>query len=128
MGRPNQRHPTEPEQEAFSSEVSHEQVIAYLAELPQPESIREIAHGLGLKHHGRRFLPRIIRKFKKNGDIEEVYGGRYRLAGAKQTQREAQGQATARKSATESASRSSVPNSGSSKAGASNRGPSNSGA
>ena len=128
MGRPNQRHPTDPEQEAFSSEVSPEQVIAYLAEQPQPESIREIAHGLGLKHHGRRFLPRIIRKFKKNGDIEEVYGGRYRLAGAKQIQREAQGQATARKSATESASRSSAPNPVSSKAGASNRGPSNFGA
>ena len=127
MGRPNQRHPTDPEQEAFSSEVSPEQVIAYLAEQPQAESIREIAHGLGLRHHGRRFLPRIIRKFKKSGDIEEVYGGRYRLAGAKQ-QRIAQSQAQYRKSAAESASRPGAPNLDAPKPGPSKSGQSSSGA
>ncbi len=39
---------------------------------------------MGLKHHGRRFLPRVIRQLAKRGEIEEMYGGRYRLAGSKQ--------------------------------------------
>ena len=102
MGRPHPRHPTDPEQEAFSSEVSPEQVIAYLAGQPQPASIRQIAHGMGLKHHGRRFLPRIIQKFKKSGEVEELHGGRYRLAGTKHAQRAAQSPASARKSVAES--------------------------
>jgi ribonuclease R len=58
-------------------------VLAYLATLSQPNSLREIAHGMGLKHHGRRFLPRVIRQLAKRGEIEEMYGGRYRLAGSK---------------------------------------------
>ena len=36
-----------------------------------------------LNHHGRRFLPRVIRQLAKRGEIEEMYGGRYRLAGSK---------------------------------------------
>jgi ribonuclease R len=58
-------------------------VLAHLATLSQPKSLREIAHGMGLKHHGRRFLPRVIRQLAKRGEIEEMYGGRYRLAGSK---------------------------------------------
>ncbi|HVB57372.1 MAG TPA: VacB/RNase II family 3'-5' exoribonuclease [Candidatus Acidoferrales bacterium] len=72
-------------------EISQEQVVAHLATLSQPASIREIAHGLELKHHGRRFLPRIIQKLKQRGDIDEMPGGRYRLAGGKATQRLAPG-------------------------------------
>ncbi len=34
---------------------------------------------MGLKHLGRRFLPRVIRKLTKSGEIEESYGGRYKL-------------------------------------------------
>ena len=59
------------------------EVLAYLSKISEPNSLREIAHGMGLKHHGRRFLPRLIRQLAKRGEIEEVYGGRYRLAGAK---------------------------------------------
>jgi ribonuclease R len=54
-------------------------VLAHLAELSKAASIREIAHGMGLKHRGRRFLPRVIQKLKKRGEIEEIYGGRYKL-------------------------------------------------
>ena len=64
---------------AREPEVSAAEVVAYLAKQPRPASIREIAHGLDLKHRGRRYLPRIIKQLRRNGDIEEIYGGRYRL-------------------------------------------------
>ncbi|HXZ12001.1 MAG TPA: VacB/RNase II family 3'-5' exoribonuclease [Candidatus Sulfotelmatobacter sp.] len=67
--------------------MTTEQVIAHLATLSQAASIREIAHGMDLKHRGRRYLPRVIKQLKRRGEIEEIHGGRYRLPGAKQAQR-----------------------------------------
>ncbi|HUA02117.1 MAG TPA: RNB domain-containing ribonuclease [Candidatus Aquilonibacter sp.] len=58
-------------------------VLAHLAHLKQAVSIREIAHGMGLKHRGRRFLPRVLQQLEKRGEVEEIHGGRYRLAGQK---------------------------------------------
>ena len=72
------RHTTE-DKEAREPEVSAGQVLAYLAALPHPASIRQIAHGMELKHRGRRFLPRVIQQMKRSGEIEEIHGGRYRL-------------------------------------------------
>ncbi|HLV94676.1 MAG TPA: VacB/RNase II family 3'-5' exoribonuclease [Candidatus Acidoferrales bacterium] len=69
-----------PSQNATQPEVTPAQVIAHLATISKPASIREIAHGLGLKHSGRRFLPRVIQQLKRKGEIEEQ-GQRYRLAG-----------------------------------------------
>ena len=60
--------------------VTRDQVAAHLATLSKPASIREIAHGMGLKHHGRRFLPRILQQLERAGEIEES-SGRYRLTG-----------------------------------------------
>ncbi|HTU34390.1 MAG TPA: VacB/RNase II family 3'-5' exoribonuclease [Candidatus Acidoferrum sp.] len=60
-------------------QVTPAQVIAHLATLSKPASIREIAHGLGLKHSGRRFLPRVIQQLERKAEIEE-HGNRYRLA------------------------------------------------
>ena len=71
------------EKEARTPEVTGEQVTAYLATLSQAASVREIAHGMDLKHRGRRFLPRVIQQLKRKGDIEEIRGGLYRLAGQK---------------------------------------------
>ena len=71
------------DKEARPPEVTREQVIAFLSTLPQPASIRQIAHGMDLKHRGRRFLPRVIQQLKRKGDIEEIHGGLYRLAGQK---------------------------------------------
>src|SRR5579863_6155264 len=71
------------EKESRPPEVSSEQVIAHLATLSQPATIRQIAHGMDLKHRGRRFLPRVINQLKRNDQIEEIYGGRFRLAGSK---------------------------------------------
>jgi ribonuclease R len=79
MRRKHTIEPTSP----HPAEVSREQVIAYLTTLAHPASIREIAHGLELKHRGRRFLPRIIQQLKRRGEVEEMPGGRYRLAGSK---------------------------------------------
>jgi len=88
MGVPNQRHPNDPQPESSPSGLSPELVLGYLATLSQPASIREIAHGMELKHHGRRFLPRVLHRLKKSGDIEETRG-RYKLSGAKETQKAA---------------------------------------
>jgi len=74
------RHTIEP-REPRPPEVDGGQVLAHLATLSQPASIREIAHGLDLQHRGRRLLPRLIQQLKKKGKIEEIGGGRYRLAG-----------------------------------------------
>ncbi|HEV2205602.1 MAG TPA: VacB/RNase II family 3'-5' exoribonuclease [Candidatus Acidoferrales bacterium] len=61
-------------------EVTPAQVITHLAAISKPASIREIAHALGLKHSGRRFLPRVMQQLKRKGEVEE-HANRYRLAG-----------------------------------------------
>src|ERR1700734_471771 len=98
---PSQRHSDEPREPTISDDVTPELVLAYLATLSQPSSVRHIAHGMGLKHHGRRFLPRVLNKLKKRGDVEEIHGGRFQLAGAKQAKQEASGRAAAAKRSAE---------------------------
>jgi ribonuclease R len=71
---------SKPPRNATPPEITPAQVIAHLATVSKPASIREIAHALGLKHSGRRFLPRVIQQLKRKGEIEEQ-GNRYRLAG-----------------------------------------------
>jgi ribonuclease R len=73
------------DKEPLEPEVSGGEVLAYLATLSQPASIRRIAHGMELKHRGRRFLPRVLKRLKKRGDVEEIYDGRFRLPGKKDT-------------------------------------------
>ncbi len=65
-------------------EVTRDEVLAHLAKISEPASIRQIAHGMGLRHHGRRYLPRVIEKLVRAGAVDETRGGRYRLAGRKQ--------------------------------------------
>jgi ribonuclease R len=64
--------------------VTRDEVLAHLAKISEPASIRQIAHGMGLRHHGRRYLPRVIEKLVRAGEVEEGRGGRYRLSGGKQ--------------------------------------------
>jgi ribonuclease R len=94
---PSQRHSDEPREATIADDVTPELVLAHLATLSQPASIRHIAHGMGLKHRGRRFLPRVLQKLKKHGEVEETQGGRFRLAGTKHAKKEAAGQAAAAK-------------------------------
>jgi ribonuclease R len=79
---------TEPVQ---PGQLAREDVIAYISALPQPASIRQIAHGMELRHSGRRFLPRIIKQLIHEGQIEEIHGGQYRLAGSKHAQKASAG-------------------------------------
>jgi ribonuclease R len=79
----------QPDKEPNPNHVTEAQVIAYLSTAAGPESVRQIAHGMELRHHGRRFLPRIIQHLKGLGDIEEIRGGQYRLAETKQAIRAA---------------------------------------
>ena len=102
--RRNKRHSDDPRQKLASDEVTAEQVTAHLASATNAESIREIAHGMGLKHRGRRYLPRVIQQLKRRGDVEEIYGGRYRLAGSKHVRHPAQHPAPAPRAADTSAS------------------------
>src|SRR5277367_6460216 len=94
---PSQRHSDEPREATIADEVTPELVLAHLATLSQPASIRHIAHGMGLKHRGRRYLPRVLQKLKKHREVEETQGGRFRLAGTKHAKKEAAGQAAAAK-------------------------------
>jgi ribonuclease R len=66
-------------------EASDANVLAYLATIQEPQSVRKIAHGMGLKHRGRRYLPRILQHLKRRGEVSEVREGCYRLAGKKNT-------------------------------------------
>jgi ribonuclease R len=61
-------------------EVAPAQVVSHLASVSKPASIREIAHALGLKHSGRRFLPRVMQQLERKGEVEQR-GNRYSLAG-----------------------------------------------
>ncbi len=79
---------THPKKVPSPSDIGADQVLAHLATLSRPASIREIAHGMELQHTGRRFLPRVIHQLRQRGEIEEVRGGRYRLAGQKTAARE----------------------------------------
>ena len=81
--------PKDSEKEPNPRHVTEAQVIAYLSSISQPETIRQIAHGMELQHHGRRFLPRIIQYLKSRGDVEETRGGRYQLGESKQSARSA---------------------------------------
>ena len=76
------RQHTVDKKEPREQEVTPAEVVAYLAKQSGAASIRQIAHGLDLKHAGRRFLPRVIKQLTRSGDIEKIYGGRYRLAEA----------------------------------------------
>jgi ribonuclease R len=62
-------------------EVTDSAILEHLSQARHPASIREIAHALGLRHNGRRVLPKMLTRLKRKGEVEEVHGGRYRLAG-----------------------------------------------
>ena len=67
-------------------EVVPGQITAHLATLSKAVTIRELAHGMGLKHRGRRFLPRVLDQLERAGEIEQN-SGRYRLAGTRHAKR-----------------------------------------
>ena len=86
---PKYKGPKDSDKEPNPNHVTEEQVLAYFSTLTRPESVRQIAHGMELRHHGRRFLPRIIQHLKNRGDLEQTHGGQYLLAESKQSVRAA---------------------------------------
>src|SRR5579864_2783390 len=58
---------------------SPEVLLALLPKAPLPMSLREIAAELGLKHHGRRGLAKMIVRLRRRGEVEEVSHGRFGL-------------------------------------------------
>src|SRR6202162_4779674 len=64
--------------------VTEAEVVAHLARSRRPQSLREIAAALGVRHSGRRALVKLARKMKKNGEIHEYPNGRVGLPKEKQ--------------------------------------------
>jgi ribonuclease R len=64
--------------------VTEAEVVAHLSRSRKPQSLREIAAALGLRHSGRRALVKLARKMKKRGEIHEYPNGRIGLPKEKQ--------------------------------------------
>ncbi len=64
--------------------VTEADVLAHLSRSRRPQSIREIAAALDLRHSGRRALVKLARKMKKRGEIHEYPNGRVALPTEKQ--------------------------------------------
>ncbi|HEV7510954.1 MAG TPA: RNB domain-containing ribonuclease [Candidatus Acidoferrum sp.] len=63
-----------------TSNLSPENLLRFLQVKTEPASANEIASGLHLDKSDRRSLFKILTKLKKRNAIEELPGGRYRLA------------------------------------------------
>ena len=73
-------HPAEPR-----APVTEADVLAHLSRSRKPQSLREIAAALDLRHSARRALVKLARKMKKRGDIHEYPNGRVGLPKEKQS-------------------------------------------
>src|SRR6202035_1958850 len=63
-----------------TSSLSPENILRFLQVKPEPASANDIARGLHLGKSDRRPLFKILTKLKKRNAIEELPGGRYRVA------------------------------------------------
>lgn len=73
-----------PHQDEPRAPVTEAAVLAHLARSRRPQSLREIAAALDLRHSGRRALVKLARKMKKRGEIHEYPNGRVALPTEKQ--------------------------------------------
>jgi ribonuclease R len=74
------RHSDENRAPSRPEEIDETRLLAHLATISHPQSIREIAASLGLRHWGRRALPKLLSRLKRSGDVDESHG-RFRLTG-----------------------------------------------
>ncbi len=65
-----------------SVEIRDQDILEALLTAGRALSAREIAGAMNLRHAGRRILPKILSRLKRRNEIEEVAGGKYRLAAA----------------------------------------------
>ncbi len=68
-----------------SAQLSVDNILRFLQLAGDSASARDIAASLKLKKSGQRALFRLLSRLKKRGVIEELSGGRYRLAGQRRT-------------------------------------------
>jgi len=73
-----------PRPEEPRAPVTEADVLAHLSRSRRPQSLREIAAALDLRHSGRRALVKLARKMKKRGEIHEYPNGRVALPKEKQ--------------------------------------------
>jgi ribonuclease R len=59
-------------------------ILAHLTKSRKPQSLREIAAALGLRHAARRALTKLVRKMTRRGEIQEYPNGRVSLPKEKQ--------------------------------------------
>jgi ribonuclease R len=74
------RHSDQDRPPSHPEEIDEAGLIAHLSSAGRPQSIREIAAALGLRHWGRRALPKLLARLKRSGDVDETHG-RFRLTG-----------------------------------------------
>src|SRR6202521_3373309 len=74
-----------PHHDAPREQVTEADVLAHLSKSRKPQSLREIAAALGLRHSARRALLKLARKMKKRGEIHEYPTGRVALPTEKQS-------------------------------------------
>jgi len=72
------------------SHLSPDKVLRFLQVRSGPASVVDIVKGLSLRKAEKPQLLKIIGGLKQHGVIEELPGGRYRLAGSQATQKPAQ--------------------------------------
>lgn len=72
------RHSDENRLPSRPEEVDKARLVAHLSAASRPQSIREIAAALNLRHWGRRALPKLLAGLKRSGDVDEIRG-RFRL-------------------------------------------------
>src|SRR6202140_5922961 len=68
-------------------QLSSDNLLRFLQVRRDPASTEDIAAGLHMRRADRHALYKMLGKLKKRGLIEEVPGGRYRLAGRNEEQR-----------------------------------------
>ena len=69
-----------------TSRLSPDNILRFLQLRSEPASANELARGLGVKKSDTRPLFKMLAKLKKRRVIEELPGGRYRLAGRRPEQ------------------------------------------
>jgi ribonuclease R len=76
-----------PRQEESPTPVSAADLLLQLSRSRKPQSLREIAAAMKLKHSGRRALVKLARKLKQRGEIQQYPNGRIALPAEKQAAR-----------------------------------------
>jgi ribonuclease R len=65
--------------EQHGDPITEAEVLAQLSRARRPQSLREIAAALSLRHSGRRALLKLVRKMKRRGEIHEYPNRRIAL-------------------------------------------------